>query len=137
MDVHTPQQRSFNMSRIRGKNTKPEKIIRNLLWHQGYRYRLHCKDLPGRPDIVFNSKKKAIFINGCYWHMHDCPKFKWPKTNKRFWKEKLEGNTIRDSRNYMHLTEIKWQYMVIWECEIKSSELDNIFHKIQFFLDVS
>ena len=137
MDVHTPEQRSYNMSRIQSKNTKPEKIIRNLLWHHGYRYRLHSNDIPGKPDIAFKSKKKVIFINGCYWHKHDCHKFKWPKTNKRFWKEKIERNALRDEHNYIHLTKNNWQYMVIWECEIKSSEMDKLINKIQIFLDKS
>lgn len=111
--------RSYNMSRIKGKNTGPEMIIRSLLWKTGYRYQLHVKDLPGKPDIIFRGKKKAIFINGCFWHMHDCKNFKWPKTNIEFWKNKINNNAMRDTKNYLELSKKGWVVLIIWQCEIE------------------
>ena len=134
MDVHSPQQRSFNMSRIQGKNTKPEILLRKWLWSRGYRYRLHKKDIPGKPDIVFPGRKKVIFIHGCFWHKHDCKYFKWPKTNFEFWEKKIKGNVSRDNRNYQLLDKNNWQYMVVWECETKSKELGKLYYKIEKFL---
>lgn len=107
------------MSRIKGKNTGPEMIIRSLLWKTGYRYQLHVKDLPGKPDIIFRGKKKAIFINGCFWHMHDCKNFKWPKTNIEFWKNKINNNAMRDTKNYLELSKKGWVVLIIWQCEIE------------------
>lgn len=135
MDVHTTQQRSFNMSRIKGKDTKPEETLRKLLWKHGYRYRLHYKKLPGKPDIVFPSRKKVIFVNGCFWHKHKCKYFKWPQTNAEFWKEKITGNVNRDKKNYKTLTELGWCYLVIWECELKTKDFEPVLNKLQIFLD--
>jgi DNA mismatch endonuclease (patch repair protein) len=132
MDVHSPEKRSFNMSRIKGKDTKPELIIRRWLWHKGYRYRLHRKDIPGKPDIVFSGRKKVIFVNGCFWHMHECQFFKWPKTNVDFWRKKILENVERDQNNYKKLRNIGWEILVIWECEIKS--VNKVFEKIEEFL---
>lgn len=96
-----PMTRSENMARVKSKNTKPEVYLRKLLWHEGLRYRINYKDLPGKPDIYLPSYKTAIFVNGCFWHMHDdCKLSTIPKTNSDFWKEKLEGNAERDKRNY-------------------------------------
>ncbi|MFC1534769.1 very short patch repair endonuclease [Thermodesulfobacteriota bacterium] len=134
MDVHSPHQRSFNMSRIQGKDTKPEMMLREWLWSKGYRYRLHRKDIPGTPDIVFLGRKKVIFAHGCFWHKHDCKYFKWPKTNSEFWKEKIEGNVSRDDKNYQLLTQNNWQYLVVWECETKSKAPEKLFDKIEKFL---
>ncbi|MFC1564250.1 very short patch repair endonuclease [candidate division KSB1 bacterium] len=133
MDVHTSSQRSFNMSRIKGKNTKPEIIIRQFLWQNGFRYRLHYKKLPGKPDIVFPRRKKVIFIHGCFWHKHDCSYFKWPETNVKFWREKISGNTKRDTQNYESLKECGWEYFIIWECEIKH-KLNKLNNSIISFL---
>jgi DNA mismatch endonuclease (patch repair protein) len=134
MDVHSPSQRSYNMSRIRSKNTRPEEIIRKLLWSHGYRYRLHSKDLPGKPDIVFAGRKKLLFIHGCFWHRHDCRYFKWPKTNVDFWKQKIEDNIERDSKNYDILSQSGWRYLVIWECETKVKSFDELWNKLDTFL---
>ena len=100
MDRITSEHRSWNMSRIRGKNTKPEMIVRKFLYAKGVRYRIHTK-LPGKPDIVMGKRKIAIFVNGCFWHAHNnCPDFRWPKTRKEFWEAKIQGNVIRDQNNY-------------------------------------
>lgn len=134
MDVHTNQQRSFNMSRIKGKNTKPEAFVRSLLWGQGYRYRLHYKQVPGKPDIVFPKLKKAIFVNGCFWHRHDCKYFKWPETNADFWKCKIEGNVARDNHVYQLLDQLGWTYIIVWECETKESNSIKLVERIKMFL---
>jgi DNA mismatch endonuclease (patch repair protein) len=134
MDVHTRIQRSFNMSRIKGKNTQPEEIIRKLLWSNGYRYRLHEKNLPGKPDIVFLGKKKVILVNGCFWHMHGCSYFKWPKTNSKFWRKKISDNAVRDKKNYKSLSAGGWHYLVIWECETKAKSPERLWRKIDRFL---
>ncbi|WP_319396352.1 very short patch repair endonuclease [uncultured Desulfobacter sp.] len=133
MDVHQPQTRSYNMSRIRGKDTKPELIIRRILWSKGYRYRIHYKNLPGKPDIVFPRKKKVIFINGCFWHRHNCKYFKWPKSNQSFWKEKILRTVNRDSENYNKLISAGWGIYIIWECSIKNN-LDAAIDDVMTFL---
>ena len=135
VDVHSPDQRSFNMSRIKGKNTKPEMIVRQWLWQNGYRYRLHRKDLPGKPDIVFSGRKKVIFVNGCFWHKHNCKYFKWPKSNTKFWRQKIEANVRRDVDNYISLNTTGWNYMVVWECEIKEKNLKPLWERIKVFLN--
>lgn len=118
MDVHTPEMRSYNMSRIRGADTKPEMLLRKALWAAGYRYRLKVK-LPGKPDLVFISKKIAIFVDGCYWH--GCPKHaSKPKTNVLFWEEKLDGNIERDKRVNRDLVDRGWKVLRLWEHEIKN-----------------
>lgn len=134
MDVHSKKQRSFNMSQIKGKDTKPEIILRKLLWNNGYRYRLYSKKLPGKPDIVFSGRKKVIFVNGCFWHKHNCKYFVWPKTNKQFWKDKILGTVKRDKANHEKLTALGWDYIVIWECEIKDN-LKKTFKNIEKFLE--
>ncbi len=134
VDVHSPEKRSYNMARIKGKDTKPEMIVRKWLWQNGYRYRLHTRDLPGKPDIVFRGRKKAIFINGCFWHRHECKYFTWPKSNTDFWKQKIEANVIRDSENYLKLEDSGWNYLVIWECETKEKNLEPLWKKIISFL---
>jgi len=135
VDVHSPDQRSFNMSRIKGKNTKPEMIVRQWLWRNGLRYRLHRNDLPGKPDIVFAGRKKVIFVNGCFWHKHNCKYFKWPKSNTEFWRQKIEGNVRRDAENYAALIVAGWDYMVIWECEIKVKNLEPLWERIRVYLN--
>ena len=122
MDVHTKEQRHYNMSRIHSKDTKPELIIRKFLWEQGYRYRLQRKDLPGKPDIVLPKFNLAIFVNGCFWHMHKCKKFILPSTNTEFWYEKLTQNKKRDTKNYKKLKRVGWNYIVIWECQLLSNK---------------
>ncbi|MDR1148135.1 MAG: very short patch repair endonuclease [Spirochaetaceae bacterium] len=119
MDVLTPEQRHYNMSQIHSKDTKPELIVRKWLWCHGYRYRLHRKDLPGKPDIVLPKYNAVIFVHGCFWHRHNCKYASTPATRKDFWEEKLNGNVERDKVNVRKLIELKWRVLVIWECEIK------------------
>lgn len=120
MDVHSPEQRTFNMSKIKGENTKPEIRVRRWLWGNGYRYRLHVRDLPGKPDIVFRSRKVAIFVHGCFWHRHGCKYTTMPSTRQEFWAEKFAGNMERDKKNIQLLHELGWSVLVLWECEIKN-----------------
>jgi DNA mismatch endonuclease (patch repair protein) len=107
------------MSRIRGKDTKPELVLRRGLHAKGLRYRLHRKDLPGRPDMVFPRFHAAILVHGCFWHGHDCPLFKLPATRRDFWQAKIEGNRARDNRDYIQLTTKGWRVLVVWECALK------------------
>lgn len=124
-DVHTPEQRSYNMSRIRGKNTKPEELVRKYLFAQGLRYRKNDARFPGKPDIVLPKYKTVIFVNGCFWHAHNgCKYFVWPKSNVDFWKKKINGNIQRDLRNNQLLSEQGWNVIVIWECQLKKSTFD-------------
>ncbi len=135
MDVHSPKQRSYNMSRIKGKDTKPELAVRQWLWHNGYRYRLYKKNLPGKPDIVFAGRKKVIFVNGCFWHKHDCKYFKWPKNNAVFWKKKIGDNDLRDKKNYKVLRKAGWDHLVIWECETKKDNLESLWEQLITFIN--
>jgi len=132
-DVHTKEQRSYNMSRIKGKNTKPEMQVRSLVHSMGYRFRLHRKDLPGRPDIVLPRHKKIIFVHGCFWHLHNCRYGKVkPKTNAKFWQEKRVGNKERDRRNIRELRKLGWKVLVVWECWLKKPEL--LIKRLEAFL---
>ena len=116
-DNHTSKQRSFNMSQVRGKDTKPEKLVRSLLHKNGYRFRLHVKDLPGRPDIVLPKHRKIIEVRGCFWHMHDCKKGQQtPKTNCEFWENKRNATVKRDAENLRLLESDGWNVLVVWEC---------------------
>jgi DNA mismatch endonuclease (patch repair protein) len=122
-DVHTPEQRSRNMASIRGRDTKPEKLVRRILHQLGYRYRLHRKNLPGKPDIVFPGRRKVIFVHGCFWHMHDC---QWgrviPATNTDFWQTKRRGNCVRDEKAIKALQEAGWKSHIVWECDLRDSQ---------------
>ncbi len=109
VDVLTPEQRRLNMSRIRGKDTKPELMLRRGLHALGLRFRLHRKDLPGRPDMVFPRYRAAVLVHGCFWHAHDCPLFKWPATRREFWAAKIEGNRARDLRDLAGLAAVGWR----------------------------
>ena len=123
VDVHTPEQRSFNMSRIRGADTKPEIIVRSLVHQMGYRFRLHRKDLPGKPDIVLPGRQKIIFVHGCFWHVHRCRYGQVvPKTNAEFWRKKRAGTVERDRRNRRALREMGWDVMTVWECWTRDPE---------------
>ena len=135
MDVHSPEKRSYNMSRIKGKDTKPELLLRQWLWQNGYRYRLHKKNLPGKPDIVLPKWQKAIFVHGCFWHRHKCKYFQWPDSNFDFWKKKIEENVKRDEANYTALDGMGWQYLIIWECELRCKDLASLWLKTKKFLD--
>ena len=108
------------MSRIQGKDTKPEEKVRKYLFSQGFRYRKNDKRLPGKPDIVLPKYKTVIFVNGCFWHKHEgCKYFVWPKTNENFWRTKILANVSRDQKNMKLLSELGWNVIVIWECELK------------------
>ncbi len=119
-DVHTPKQRSYNMSRIHNKDTKPEELVRKYLFAHGFRYRKNDSKLPGKPDIVLPKYKTVIFVNGCFWHKHEgCKYFVWPKNNADFWKNKIESNVARDIKNYQLLQNLGWNILTVWECELK------------------
>ena len=122
-DVHTPEQRSRNMAAIRGKNTKPELRVRSILHKAGYRFRLHRKDLPGKPDIVIPKHRVAIYVHGCFWHSHSC-RFGSvrPSTRFGFWSEKRNATVERDAKKASALFDLGWKVIVIWECEIADSE---------------
>ena len=118
-DTLTPAQRSYNMSRIRSRNTTPERAVRHALWHKGYRYRLNDKRLPGSPDLVLPKYRAVIFINGCFWHGHrGCTKYTVPKTNEQFWREKVARNIARDELNAQRLDTLAWTVITVWECEL-------------------
>ena len=130
-DVHTPEQRSYNMSRIRCKNTKPEELVRKFLFSQGFRYRKNDARLLGKPDIVLPKYKTVIFVNGCFWHGHEgCRYFVWPKNNAEFWKEKITGNIQRDKHNHQLLANQGWRVIEIWECQLKRSVVDNTLQNL-------
>lgn len=119
----TPDERSRLMSRVKTRNTKPERSVRKLLSALGYRYRLHSKLLPGKPDIVFNRLKKAIFVHGCFWHGHQgCPRGKRPSSRQDFWYPKLDKNAERDAATLSELESRGWSTLVIWECEVRNTE---------------
>ena len=132
-DVHDKATRSYNMSRIKSKNTKPEILVRKFLFANGFRYRLNDKKLHGKPDIVLPKYKTVIFVNGCFWHGHEnCKYFKLPKTRTEWWKEKIDGNINNDLKKHTLLEEAGYKVVVIWECEIKSKEFYNtIIEKIR------
>lgn len=119
MDRLTRERRSWLMSRIRGKDTKPEMQLRSLIHRMGYRFRLHRADLAGKPDLVFPSRKKAIFVHGCFWHGHYCKRKKMPKSRMEFWTEKISSNRRRDIRARRSLACLGWSSLVVWECQIK------------------
>lgn len=119
-DVHSPDIRSYNMSQIKCKNTKPEELVRKYLFAHGYRFRKNDKRYSGKPDIVLPKYKNIIFVNGCFWHKHEgCKNFVWPKNNAEFWKNKIEQNVARDKNNYRLLQEQGWHIVIVWECELK------------------
>jgi DNA mismatch endonuclease (patch repair protein) len=119
-DNRSPESRSALMSRIRGKDTAPELVVRRLLHAHGYRFRLHRRDLPGTPDIVFPSRRKVIFVNGCFWHAHGCRIGRPPKSRPEFWLPKLQKNRSKDARNLRALRGLGWQVLTVWQCQTKS-----------------
>ena len=136
MDVHDKKTRSYNMSCIKGKNTKPEEIVRKYLFSQGFRYRKNDKRLPGTPDIVLPKYKTVIFVNGCFWHGHQgCRYFVVPKTNTEFWMNKIDTNRIRDQKKMSELETMGWKVIVIWECELKPGKQDDTLGKIVKMLE--
>lgn len=124
--------RSANMRAIRSEGMKPELAVRRIAHKLGYRFRLHRKDLPGKPDLVFPSKRKVIFVHGCFWHCHDCKIAHVPKSNQTYWSSKLQRNRARDAKTTEALSSEGWQSLVIWECEIKDP--DGVSRKVQRFL---
>jgi DNA mismatch endonuclease (patch repair protein) len=131
-DRHTAAQRSFNMSRIRSKNTKPEMLLRGKLFAAGFRYRLNVKNLPGKPDLVLKKYKTVVFVHGCFWHGHEhCRYFVTPKTRTEFWIEKINGNIRRDLDNERKLLAAGWQVLTVWECELKKSRIDETIELLQ------
>lgn len=133
-DNHTKEIRSMNMSHIRSKNTKPEEIVRKYLFSKGLRYRKNVRKLPGCPDIVLKKYKAVIFVNGCFWHKHDCGRFVWPSSNAEYWSKKINRNVERDAQNIALLTEQGWRVLIIWECQLKKNvaeqNLKMIYDKI-------
>ena len=128
-------ERSALMARIHARDTRPEIFVRRLLHGQGYRFRLHAKDLPGRPDIVFRGRKKAIFVHGCFWHCHEsCKKASIPKTRTVYWKHKLETNRKRDAKSVSALEGMGWRVMIVWECEISIGDQDALSDRLEDFL---
>jgi len=118
-DVHSPERRSFNMSRIRGRDTKPEMLIRRGLHARGFRFRLHDPRLPGRPDMVLPARQSVILIHGCFWHGHDCPMFRLPATREEFWRSKIEANRARDVLANEALAAAGWRRLTVWECALR------------------
>lgn len=134
LDPLSPKERSERMGRVRGANTKPEMAVRRLAHAMGYRYRLHVRELVGHPDMVFVSRKKVIFVHGCFWHRHaGCKNCRLPKSKLDFWQPKLEGNRLRDEANQKKLRESGWDVLVIWECEVRNQQV--LRERIQSFLE--
>ncbi len=122
VDTLSPEERSALMARIRGVDTKPEMTVRRALHARGYRYRLHGRGLPGRPDLVFRKRRKAVFVHGCFWHRHGCKKTTQPKSRQEYWQDKFAKNVARDRRNAEQLALDGWQVIVVWECEVETDE---------------
>lgn len=133
MDTRTQEQRRRIMQSVKSKDTGPELVVRRLLHGMGYRYRLHRKDLPGRPDIALGSRRKAIFVHGCFWHGHKCPKGRLPKSRLDYWQPKIDKNRERDRAKEEHLKSLGWSVLTIWQCETKS--LEALAIRLQDFVD--
>jgi DNA mismatch endonuclease (patch repair protein) len=130
-DVHSKETRSYNMSRIKSKNTKPEMLVRQFLHKNGFRYRLHVKDMPGKPDIVLPKYKTVIFTHGCFWHGHEgCKYYVVPKTRTEWWLNKIQGNATNDAKAEALLTEAGWKIIKIWECELKKPVFENTLKQL-------
>jgi DNA mismatch endonuclease (patch repair protein) len=135
MDRLTPERRSLLMSRIRSKDTQPELVVRRMVHAMGYRYTLHGSKLPGRPDLVFPSRKKVVFVHGCFWHGHQCPRGFKPKSNAAIWEAKISGNRSRDRRTLLALRKLGWRSMVIWECATHGAALAQMQWRLIKFLE--
>jgi len=118
-DTHSQETRSYNMSRIKSTNSKPEELVRKYLFSKGFRYRKNVRALPGCPDIVLSKYRVVIFVNGCFWHKHDCPRFVWPSSNENYWRPKIMRNVERDQENSEKLRAMGWRVIIVWECELK------------------
>ena len=123
-DNHSKEARSMNMARIRSRNSKPEEIVRKYLFSNGFRYRKNVKKLPGCPDIVLPKYRTVVFVNGCFWHKHDCPRFVWPSSNQEYWTPKILRNVERDKENVAKLKALGWKVVIVWECELKKAVRD-------------
>ncbi len=135
-DVHSKEVRSYNMSRIKGKDTAPEMLVRRYLHGLGYRYTLHNKDLPGKPDIVLHKYKTIIFVHGCFWHGHqDCKYFTLPKTRTHWWADKINGNVLNDEKSQTLLKKAGWKIINVWGCELKKDNLDKTLAKLNSRLE--
>ena len=121
---------SYRMSRITGKNTNPERYVRSILHKNGFRFSLHKKDLPGKPDIVLKRYKTVINVNGCFWHHHNCGRYKIPKNNRKFWLKKFKDNKKRDKINSLKIKKIGWKILKIWECQLTTKHLDKLQKKL-------
>ena len=129
----TPEDRSRIMRAVKARDTGPELVVRRIAHGLGYRYRLHGIGLPGKPDLVFTSRKKVIFVHGCFWHGHDCPRgARMPKSNRDYWKKKITGNRSRDRRHCDLLNESGWEVLVVWECSL--SDPDSVAQRLESFL---
>src|SRR5438876_11355400 len=134
-DVLSPEQRSRCMSAIHSKNTSPEMVLRWLLYRLGYRYRVNCGSLPGKPDLVFPSRRKVVFIHGCFWHRHKCKAgSSIPLTRRTFWVTKLTRNKKRDARQIRQLRKLGWRSLVVWQCQLKKSKIEHTLPRIVTFL---
>ena len=129
-DNHTKEIRSMNMSHIRSTNTKPEEKVRKYLFSKGLRYRKNVRTLPGKPDIVLKKYKTVVFVNGCFWHKHDCGRFVMPASNTEYWEKKINGNVERDKTNTALLEEQGWRVIVIWECQLKKKVIDENLERL-------
>lgn len=131
VDLLSPERRSWLMSRVAGKHTLPEMRVRRAAHALGYRFRLHRRDLPGTPDLVFPRRKLVLFVHGCFWHRHvDCSKASTPKSRTEFWQQKFNANVERDDRNRAALKALGWRVETIWECETKSTELSELLDRL-------
>ncbi|MGY4537466.1 DNA mismatch endonuclease (patch repair protein) [Mucilaginibacter sp. UYNi724] len=135
-DVHSKETRSYNMSRIKSKDTKPELLVRKFLHKNGFRYRLHVKNMPGKPDIVLPKYKTVIFIHGCFWHGHEgCKYYVVPKTRTEWWLNKIQGNAANDTKAEKALNAAGWRIINLWECELKKITIDATFSKLLSVFD--
>ena len=131
-DIKTKESRSYNMSRIAGKDTKPEELVRKYLFSKGFRYRKNVRKLPGTPDLVLPKYRTVIFVNGCFWHGHEgCKYFVWPKNNAEFWRQKIETNISRDQRKEAQLRDMGWNVMIVWECELHPSKKQATLERLE------
>jgi DNA mismatch endonuclease, patch repair protein len=136
MDVFDTEKRSEIMRRVKGRDTTPELLVRRLVHRMGYRFRLHRKDLPGKPDLVFPGRRKIIFVHGCFWHGHTCRRGRnRPSTRREYWDRKLDRNKERDQQTTRRLRRMGWSVLIVWECQLRPSKIDTTLRRIQRFLD--
>ncbi len=133
-DRMNKEQRHRCMSHIKGRDTKPELLVRRYLWRHGFRYRLYDKRLPGKPDIIMRKWKTVIFVNGCFWHGHECDKFRLPKSNTQFWRNKIDTNRNRDRLNNCKLRLLGFRVITIWECELSKARREKTLEALSFTL---